>query len=405
MLGLNISLSAQVQKNPKRFYIENSRKKYVQLPFKLINNLVVLPVFVNNSDTLNFILDSGLSNTIITDKELADRLNMRYLKELKMYGFGGGTALSALHSVENTIRIPGITGEHQDIVVIPDPDFDFSKLLGIKVHGLLGYNLFRDLIIEVNYDSRYITFHTPRSYVYKNRKRVTTLPLAIIDTKPFITSEILQENNSRTEARFLIDSGASFALWLDLNSDSSFILPQRTEPVYLGTGLGGAVYARAGRIKEFGNGNMRLQNVIASYADTSITATPFYDDQRNGTIGADILSRFNVVYDYRNCKISFRPNSKTKQAFEINLSGMEICCPSPGENLFNISTICQDSPAYKAGLKTGDQVLGINYQELSGMNLSEVHALLLKKQGKKMNVLYKRDGKVNSVNLIMNGCI
>jgi hypothetical protein len=234
---------------------------------------------------------------------------------------------------------------------------------------------------------------------------VTTLPLTIIDTKPFITAGILQENDTRVDARFLIDSGASFALWIDLRSDSGFVLPQRNEPVYLGTGLGGAVYARAGRIKEFGDGKMKLEHVIASYPDTSLTATPLYDDHRNGTIGADILSRFNIIFDYRNGKISFYPNSKTKDAFEINLSGMEICCPSPGENLFNISTICEDSPACKAGLKAGDQVLCINFQDLSKMSLSEVHALLLKKQGRKMNVIYKRDGKVNSVNLIMTDCI
>ena len=131
LFGLNITLKAQAQKNPKRFYIENTKKKSIQLPFKLLNNLVVLPVFVNNSDTLNFILDSGISNTIITDSDLATKLNMQYIKEIKMYGFGGGVGLSALHSIENNIVIPGIVGQHQDILVIPDPDFDFSKLLGI----------------------------------------------------------------------------------------------------------------------------------------------------------------------------------------------------------------------------------------------------------------------------------
>ena len=403
---LNISLNAQVQKNPKRFYVENPKKKNVQLPFKLLNNLVVLPVFVNNSDTLNFILDSGISNTIITDKDLADKLNMEYLREIKMYGFGGGNALTAMHSFENNISIPGISGFHQDILVIPDPDFDFSKLLGIKIHGLLGYNVFRDLIIEINYDTKNITFHTPKTYVYKNkRKNNVTLPLTIIDTKPFINTQIVQEDSTIIDGLFLIDSGASFALWLDLFSNPKIILPQKNENLYLGTGFGGAVYGKVGRIKQFGDGPLKLNNVIASFADTVISMPSLFTDKRTGNIGADIISRFNVIFDYRNNKITFRPNIKNKDPFKVNLSGMELCCPTPGENLFSISNICGNSPADKAGLKKGDEVILINSQQLSKFNLSEVHAMLLKKAGKKMTVQYKRNGKVNLATLVMKDCI
>lgn len=399
------ALYAQLQKNPKRFYIENSNKKNVQLSFKLLNNLVVLPVFVNNSDTLNFILDSGISNTIITDKVLADKLQMQYIKEIQMYGFGGTSSVKALHAIENEIKIPGIVGQHQDILVIPDPDFDLSKHLGIKIHGLLGYNLFRDLIIEINYDSKYIRFHTPKTYVYKKKKNETTFPINIIDTKPFVTTQIMQEDSTIVECRFLIDSGASFALWLDLNSNPALKLPRKTETLYLGTGLSGEVYGIVGRIKEFGTGTMKLHNPIASYSDTAFYIQSNFGDNRNGTIGADIISRFNVIFDYRNYKITLRPNSKTRDPFKVNQSGMEICCPSPGENLFSISNICQNSPAHKAGLKPGDQVIHINYQELSKLTLPEVHAILLKKPGKKMNVQYKRDGKIASTTLIMNNSI
>jgi hypothetical protein len=330
---------------------------------------------------------------------------MQIIKELKMYGFGGGSAVTALHSIENTIRIPGIAGFHQDIVVIPDPDYDFSKLLGIKIHGLLGYNVFRDLIVEINYDTKIVTFNTPKTYVYKQRRKETILPLTIIDTKPFVTTSFVQEDHTRVEGRFLIDSGASFALWLALDSDSAIRLPQRTETLYLGTGFGGAVHGMVGRIKEFGSGTIRLENIIASYADTALAIPSNFSDKRNGTIGADILSRFHVIFDYRNNKLTLRPNSKTKNPFLVNQSGMEICCPTPGENLFSISNISYNSPAYKAGLKTGDQIIHINSTELQKLSLPDIHAMLLKHPGKRMSVKYKRNGKISTATIVMNNCI
>lgn len=405
IFGLNISLNGQTQKNPKRFYIENPAKTQVRVPFKLYNNLIVLSVFVNGSDSLNFILDSGISNTIITDMNLATSLNMQFAREIKMYGFGSGEALIAKHSIENTILIPGVIGEHQDIIVIPDPDVDFSKLIGIKVHGLLGYNLFRDFIIEINYDNRTITFNAPRHYTYKTKKNNLTLPLTLIDTKPFITTQFMQEDSSIIEGRFLIDTGASFALWFDLFSNPKIVLPKRTEVLYMGTGFSGAVYGKVGRIKEFGVNPIKLKNIIASYSDTTLLMPAEFLDKRNGSIGADILSRYNLIFDYRNNKLTLRPNSKFREPFSVNNTGMEICCPTPGENLYSISNICENSPAQKAGLKPGDQVILINSQELSKLSLSEVHAILLKKQGKKMSVLFKREGKINSATLVLNSCI
>jgi predicted aspartyl protease len=405
IIGLQSNLISQIQKNPKRFYIENQGKKYIQLPFKLINNLIILSVSVNHSDTLNFILDSGISNTIITDPYIASILNLQYTREIKLCGFGGENSLSAMHSIENEIRIDGILGQHQDILVIQNPDFDFSRHLGIKVHGLIGYNLFRDLILEVNYDSKFIRLYPPRTYVYKLKRNSLVVPLNLTDTKPFINISIMQEDSSIVEGKFLIDTGASFALWIDLFSNDKFILPHKTQSAYLGAGLSGPVNGLVGRIKEFKIGNLKLKNVVTSLPDTMLKNNALHVSDRNGTIGADLLSRFNLIFDYRNNKVTFRPNSKWHEPFLVNLTGMELCCPVPGENSFNISNISVNSPADKAGLKAGDLVESINFQSLANMPFPEIQSLLLKKAGKKMVVQYSREGKVNAAILVLNNSL
>ena len=49
------------------FLIENNKKKVV-IPFKLINNLVFIPIKVNGVE-LNFLLDSGVDETILFSME------------------------------------------------------------------------------------------------------------------------------------------------------------------------------------------------------------------------------------------------------------------------------------------------------------------------------------------------
>lgn len=404
IVGIFITLVSFGQKNPKRFYIENPKKKSIQLPFRLINNLVVIQVHVNNSDTLNFILDTGISNTLFLDAKTALALNMKFVREIKFCGFGGGIPLKAFHSVENEIRLGGIVGQHQDVVVVPESenDFDISRHLGIKIHGLIGYNLFRDLIAEINYENKFISFYPPRSYEYKKKKNSVTLPLTFEDTKPIITTSIIQDDSSKINLNLMIDTGASFALWLDQQTNSAIKLPRKTESLYLGVGLSGEIYGNVGRIREFGEGVLKLRNVITSYADTLYTPIEPPNSVRNGTIGADIISRFNLILDYRNNKITFRPNSRIMEPFQVNTSGMEICSPIPGENIYSIANICNNSPAQKAGLKVGDQIESINFEKVSKFSLPEVHSMLIRKSGKKMVIQYVREGKANTTVIQMD---
>ncbi|MBA4057965.1 MAG: peptide-binding protein, partial [Marivirga sp.] len=43
-------------------------KKKVQIPIEIINNLIVIPVVLNDALPLKFILDTGVRTTILTQK-------------------------------------------------------------------------------------------------------------------------------------------------------------------------------------------------------------------------------------------------------------------------------------------------------------------------------------------------
>ena len=59
----------QAQQNPYGFALGGHRNS-LKVPFQLLSNLIIVPVLINHSaDTLHFILDTGVSSTILFDRQ------------------------------------------------------------------------------------------------------------------------------------------------------------------------------------------------------------------------------------------------------------------------------------------------------------------------------------------------
>ncbi|HHN47941.1 MAG TPA: hypothetical protein ENN08_03255, partial [Bacteroidales bacterium] len=56
--------------------------------FEKVNNLVVVPVMLNNKLPLNFILDTGVRTTILTDRDISDLVSISYDRSVTIAGAG-----------------------------------------------------------------------------------------------------------------------------------------------------------------------------------------------------------------------------------------------------------------------------------------------------------------------------
>lgn len=380
------------QKNPKRLYITDENKANIKIPFKFINNLIVIRLQINNSDTLNFILDTGVTTSIINQKD-ALKLQLNSQKEYWVGGLGQGEGMLARHSPENEIEISGIIGQHQDLLVMQEDKPNLSNLLGIPIHGLIGYTLFKDFIVEINYDKHYLILHTPRKYVYNLQKDQVTIPLTFFDSKPYIDAIVIQGNNSEVPVKLMMDLGASHSLLLNLLSNSSLQLPEKNIQITLGVGLSGLLSGQMGRLKKLAIGRFKFRNILANYPDTNSLGNAAKMHDRNGSVGSGLLSRFNIIIDYRHQKLVITPGKDIKRPFRYNMSGIEIETPEPGEPFYQISFIHKNSPADKAGLQAGDQIIGINNEPVSTLTLSDITNIFLEQPGKKVIIQYSRDKK------------
>ena len=383
---------SQYYANNRGFLFDNQKNKSITIKFKSSSNLIIIPVRINDSDTLNFILDTGVRYPIITELPFVNKLNLNYLMPVPVKGLGEGVELTAYRSANNTLNISGLTARNQEVQMIIDENFQISHILGIPVHGLMGFNLFKDYIVEIDYLNEKITLNKPEYFKYRDNKKDIILPLNFDGNKPYVNTTIETDDSIKVPVKLLVDTGASDAIWLSEKSDDRINYPKKHVETFIGRGLSGDLYGVKGRIEGIWVGPLVLPQPIVAFPDSEVIDQLMTSNDRNGTIGAEILRRFHVTIDYRNSRLTLRPNHKFNDDFNYNMSGMEIINPMPGLPIFTITNIRENSPAFLAGLKENDQILSLNNSSRNELELNDINLLLQSKENKKIKVKYLREG-------------
>lgn len=427
VLSLHFSLRAQ-----DLFHLPPKNDSYT-MSFRLINNMVVIPVEINGKP-LSFLLDSGIDKTILFNLKLSDSLELKEIEHIKINGLGEGESLSAIRSSGNRCRIGKVQNFHHSLYVLLDDTYDLSSKLGENVNGIIGGDLLRDFVVEIDYQAKKLTFHKNEAYLYKKCKDCEVFPLEFRGNKPYINLAINDHNNKISEVKLLIDSGGGDALWLFENKEKNIQVPENYFKDYLGKGLSGDIYGRRSRIKELRLGNFVIANPTVAFPDSSSVVNAMKVGGRNGTLGAEILRRFKVVFDYEGKKITLKKSGNSiDDPFLYNKSGIELAYggdilvkESKGNfvnsenagayntfsevvysfNLaykptYRIDFLRPDSPALKAGLEVGDIIIEINGKPAYEKKIPEIILMLSKKEGQKINLLVDRNGRHFRCNFVL----
>ena len=366
-----------------KFELETRRDKKVIIPFKLINNLIVVPLSINGSDTLRFVLDTGVGNTLITEFPSGSEVGFNYLRTVKISGLGEGQSVDVLYAPNNKIEFGKAVGIQQDILVMTEDVFQLSSLLGINVHGLIGFTLFKDLIVEIDYDENKLILHDYHKYIDKYRDKQksdkwTNVPLSIYKQKPYIDVEIDQKDGSKKQVKLLLDSGASHGMALYYSANEEIHLPEARIRSFLGSGISGEINGYLGKIEGLNIHGNQMEDLIVAYPDDEgIKKALLYSD-RDGSIGAEVMRRFKFFFNYRDSSMIIRADKDFHKEFSYNLSGIEIAAPYPNIPLYSVTHVRGNSVAEKAGILPDDLILEINGKGVQSYTLSDIHRLFQK---------------------------
>lgn len=395
-----------------------------RIRFELINNLIIIPVEINGTD-LTFILDSGVSRPILFNLTPSDSISINEVSEITIRGLGDGKPIEALSSRGNNFKIGKAVNPSQDLYVVLDRDINLSPSMGFPVHGIMGYDLFRDFVVEVNYASRTLKLHDPRLYRPKEKRRSQTIPLEILDRKAYVKGTVLMKDTANIPVKLLVDTGSSDALWLFPEPTKGLEIPKKNYEDHLGTGLSGEIYGKRSKI-----GGIKIGGFVLKEAKVAFPNWEFFGGLarlggRDGSLGGEVLKRFNMVFDYSRGALTLEKNGNFRDPFRYNMAGLRLqhnglryiaeSIAGPGgvvkaeeTNFGNVQILLENrtrlslvpeiivsgiragSPAAEAGLREGDVILAVNGKGVHRYKLQDILEMINEREGKRIRLLIER---------------
>lgn len=257
-----------------------------------------IEVRFNGSDPISCGVDSGGGDRIYLDTGRAAKMGIKPT----------GTGLSAGPQDTNmkqdsraqvTLEVAGIKLLNQPVLLQSRPYADYSCTIGQTV--------FRQHIVEVDYEAPAIRLYDPEQFRYDGPGQV--LPITLEGGSPFVTATITMLNGKSVQAKLAVDTGGGFALvmlskrFVDTNKLTSDIKDAVPDRRYGMEGQQARVLSA--RFEKFAVGPFEIPRPVIHFWQVQGFGGSSGPD---GLLCGGFLHRFKLIFDYLNQKIILEPN-------------------------------------------------------------------------------------------------
>ena len=275
---------------PDGFHLPDSIKE-MTLRYRSVHNLIVLPVKINDSISVNLILDTGCRNLVLFGKKFQKLMQCTKGRPIQFSGLGSGSPVVGNVSLSNKIAIHQVLGERIPVVVVGGRNILKNYR---DVDGVIGFELFLKFEIELNPAAQTITF---RPAQHANAPEgFATVPLRIVDLRPVMDSRVKLEQENALTCDLMIDTGSNLGLLLKTTELDKFNSVARSQVI--GFGFNGEVSGYRTNSE-----TVTLQGLSMENIPTGVIESPWHN---YASIGMEILKNYVVVINYYKLYASFR---------------------------------------------------------------------------------------------------
>ena len=355
--------------------------------FELTSSKPFVPVRVNDSEPLWFILDTGNGGGFCIDRTRAATLGLSLSEEQEAHiGAGEGVTVKTAVTGGLNVRIGHITMADQTATVLPLDHVAACE--GRAVDGLIGRSFISRFVVELDYANTTMRLHDPTTFDYTGPGR--SLPTKFRGGLLTTAGSITLPGGEPISGTFVIDTGARPALVLNKPfADEHKLLEKLPKALHttIGGGAGGECRGYVGRLERMQLGPFQINEPVASCAQdrTGVLASPAF----SGIVGGPMLRRCRVFFDYQGERMILEPYASKPTPYEYDMSGLFLTAKGPDFTQLTVMSVMEDSPAAEAGVRPGDVILTINGKPASGFTLEQLRTLL-RQPGRKLRLELQR---------------
>jgi len=352
------------------------------IPITMFGAHVFTSVRVNGRGPFSMFLDTGAGASCI-DEGLARELGLAREGAIEAKGVTGTTTVSTVRV--DSLGVGPITLLSQRLVALPLAGLPGSE--DGRYSGILGYDFFSRFVVRIDYTKKTLSLYDPRTY--EPPAGATVLPISLEGNVPSVAGTV----DGRLEGQFRIDTGSGSTL--DLHgpfvAENHLIASARRVAHRPLAGIGGVSLGAVARLDSFALGPFVVRDPIVGLSESSEGA--FATKRSAGNIGGGILRRFTITFDYEHARIGLEPNDRLGERETFDRSGIACWTERGVRRAVHVE---EDSPAWRAGLRTGDRIVSVNGRASADWDDLELARALQAEPGTLVGVRYERDGAARS---------
>lgn len=320
---------------------------------------------IRDSIPARLVFDTGNTNLLLDSTFYAEHFaSQGTLRKAFVGGAGGKLEVSYLDVSKWSYSVGGHAATDNTAVVL-----NLRKILGNEVSGMFGMEFVRGRKVELNYADSYLRFVSDEPDSSYTRVDCKWLD----DTKTRLLASVkISDGTTSREGWFMVDLGSSGTLSINSGSVAKMGVQglDARKMIYAVGGVGGSRTDHLIKLANVELGGHRISDLRANYSGNSAGALA--DKRYDGLIGNELLERFNVVFDFAECRMWVRPNrnfdSPSRYLFGVALT--------PHNDHWVVNGLLEGGKADRAGVKRGDKILTINDKSPAEMSKAERKALV-----------------------------
>lgn len=296
----------------------------------------------------DIVVDSGAGITVV-DAAVAAKAGLRGGTAIAAKGVGGESRSVQL-ATGVRLELGGVILDGLTVAILDLTEV--HEKVGRPMPVILGKELFHAFTVDLDYDRRELRIHDPARHVAPDG-------VVILPTRPLEDGHVMVELGFEDlpPAWFMVDTGSGDTLALHqpyVAAHSLLTRYPRLAERRIG-GVGGTLPAKAataGVVHFAGRTFTKVPVVLATEAKGA-----FADPSSAGTLGAGLLGRFCVTFDYPRQRLLLTAGQRVGAPFTKDRLGMSLRVEA-GKLL--VDWVAPNGSAERAGVRVGEVVVGVD---------------------------------------------